>query len=87
MLGRRIWMREQYVSLIFWVMKMFDTEMFISEVEKRPALYNARHKEYSDRDLKYKLWDEIAAAMYKNWETLPGQECRKKGKSDSKLSM
>lgn len=58
---------------------MFDTEMFISEVEKRPALYNARHKEYSDRDLKYKLWDEIAAAMYKNWDSLPGQECRKKG--------
>lgn len=60
-------------------MKMFDTQLFISEVEKRPALYNARHKEYSDRDLKYKLWDEIAVVMYQNWANLPGQECRKKG--------
>lgn len=59
---------------------MFDTQLFISEIEKRPALYNARHKEYSDRELKYKLWDEIAVVMYNNWASLSGQECRKKGK-------
>lgn len=75
-----------YVIFVYIrVMKMFDTELFISEVEKRPALYDARDKEYSDRELKYKLWDEIAAVMYKNWGTLPGQECRKKGNTSSSI--
>lgn len=36
-----------------------DTELFIIEVEKRPALYNTKLKEYSDKILKNKLWIEI----------------------------
>ncbi|XP_046994364.1 uncharacterized protein LOC124606426 [Schistocerca americana] len=35
-----------------------DSERLIAEVEKRPALYNRKLKEYSDRNLKEKLWGE-----------------------------
>lgn len=36
-----------------------DTERIILEVEKRPALYNKKLKEYSDRTKKEKLWGEV----------------------------
>lgn len=35
-----------------------DTERIL-EVEKRPALYNKKLKEYSDRTKKEKLWGEV----------------------------
>jgi hypothetical protein len=33
-----------------------DIEKLIFEVERRPPFYNERLKEYSDRNLKDKLW-------------------------------
>jgi len=36
-----------------------DVEKLISEVERRPPLYNKNLKEYSDRNLKDKLWYEV----------------------------
>ncbi|XP_045511863.1 uncharacterized protein LOC123706635 [Pieris brassicae] len=37
----------------------FDTERFIIEIENRPCLWNKALKEYSDRNLKIKCWDEM----------------------------
>jgi len=36
-----------------------DVEKLIVEVERRPLLYNKKLKEYSDRNLKDKLWYEV----------------------------
>ena len=36
-------------------------ERLIAEVRKRPALWDESLKSYMDRDLKKKLWAEIAA--------------------------
>ncbi|KAK9685846.1 Alcohol dehydrogenase transcription factor Myb/SANT-like [Popillia japonica] len=67
---------------------MFDTEKFINAVENRPALYNLKLKDYSNRDLKLKLWEEVALIMYSNWQELPvenkniiGRELQTKWKS------
>lgn len=47
-----------------------DVELFISEIEKRPALYDIQLKEYSDRNLKTKLWPEIFEKYVENWTIL-----------------
>ncbi|KAK7868315.1 hypothetical protein R5R35_013899 [Gryllus longicercus] len=36
-----------------------DSELVINEVEKRPALFNKTLKDYSDANLKSKLWEEV----------------------------
>ncbi|KAK5647841.1 hypothetical protein RI129_002733 [Pyrocoelia pectoralis] len=47
---------------------MFDTEKFICEIEKRPAIYNVKMKEYSNRDIKAKMWEEVT-----RWKSLRDQ--------------
>ncbi|XP_066905954.1 uncharacterized protein [Halyomorpha halys] len=66
---------------------MFDTEAFIREVMKRPALYSSRARESGDSKIAY--WEEIGQVIYKEWPSLnrPEQrmerirELRKKWKS------
>ncbi|XP_072391764.1 uncharacterized protein [Diabrotica undecimpunctata] len=53
---------------------MFDTAKFIREVEKRPALYNQFKKEYLNRELKLRLWEEICAEMYDKWDSANGEQ-------------
>jgi len=36
-----------------------DSELLINEVEKRPALFNKNLKDYSNANLKSKLWEEV----------------------------
>jgi len=36
-----------------------DIEKLICEVERRKPLYNKKLKEYNDRNLKDKLWNEV----------------------------
>lgn len=50
----------------------FDSEVLISEVEKRPASFNIQLPEYSDRNSKNKLWDEVCGALFENWGQLEG---------------
>jgi len=38
---------------------IFDSEKIISEVQKRPALYDKATPEYSDKHCKQKLWTEV----------------------------
>ena len=57
----------------------FDSELLITEVEKRPGLYNTALKEYSDRNLKVKLWEEVCKSVFPNWNDLDTEEKNKKG--------
>ncbi|XP_067121321.1 uncharacterized protein [Centruroides vittatus] len=59
---------------------MFDVEKFIGAVEKRPAIYNCKLKEYSNRDIKRKYWDEIGKEMYEKWDRYSAVEKNELGK-------
>lgn len=59
---------------------MFDTEKFICEIEKRPALYDIKSKEYCNREIKAKSWFDIGAAMFPDWNELSRGETSEKGK-------
>jgi hypothetical protein len=56
-----------------------DTKELILEVERRPPLYNKKLKEYSDRNLKDKLWYEIYESVVTNWRELPAEQKSEKG--------
>jgi len=47
--------------------KIFDSERLITEVEKRPALYNKVTPEYCDKHCKEKLW---IGAVVPNWNRM-----------------
>ena len=49
---------------------MFDTEGFIAEVEKRPAIYDLHSEEYNDRTAKARAWDEVCEIMVPKWHAL-----------------
>ncbi|KAI4466250.1 hypothetical protein MML48_3g00007178 [Holotrichia oblita] len=51
-----------------------DIDLLIAEVEKRPALYNKQLEEYSDRNMKEKLWGEVCVKICCNWMELSGKE-------------
>ena len=51
-----------------------DIEKLILEVERRPPLYNKQLKEYSDRNLKDKLWYEVYESVVTNWSELPAEQ-------------
>ncbi|KAI4462650.1 madf domain transcription factor [Holotrichia oblita] len=55
-----------------------DVELFISEIKKRPALYNPNLQEYGDKNLKKRLWLEICPMFVANWSDLrPGEKSYK----------
>lgn len=56
-----------------------DTEEFINSVEKRPALYLKSLKEYSDINLKKKLWEEVCMEVVSGWLELDPENKRKRG--------
>lgn len=60
---------------------MFNTEHFISEIEKRPGLYNIKIPEYSDKIAKQRLWTEIYEIFIENWHHLEAKEKDIIGKS------
>lgn len=57
-----------------------SVENLIAEVEKRPALYNKALKEYSDVNIKKKLWDEVCAIVVPAWGEMDAEDRRKQGK-------
>jgi hypothetical protein len=68
---------------IFTVMafkEVYDCEILILEIEKRPALYDCSIKEYSDKGFKDRLWGEVCEAVVTEWSQLDGPEKRGKGK-------
>jgi hypothetical protein len=51
-----------------------DIEKLIWEVERRPPWYNKKLKEYSDKNLKDKLWYEVCESFVTNWSELPAEQ-------------
>jgi hypothetical protein len=51
-----------------------DIEKLIWEVERRPPWYNKKLKDYSDRNLKDKLWYEVCKSVVTNWSELPAEQ-------------
>ena len=37
----------------------FDTELFIDEIEKRPAIWDMACADYKDRVIKKRCWEEL----------------------------
>lgn len=55
-----------------------DTDLLISEVKKRPSVYDQQEDDYSDRTKKQKCWEEICAVLVPSWEECTQLEkCRK----------
>jgi hypothetical protein len=54
-----------------------DLEKLIWELA-RPPLYK-KLKEYSDRNLKKKLWYEVCESVVMNWSELPAEQKSEKG--------
>jgi len=50
--------------------KIFDSERLITEVEKRPALYNKATPEYCEKHCKEILWIEVCEAVVPNWSRM-----------------
>ncbi|XP_056645842.1 uncharacterized protein LOC130451065 [Diorhabda sublineata] len=58
-----------------------SVENLIEEVEKRPALYKKSLKEYSDANMKKKLWEEVCEAVVVDWNSLSAEEKTNKGRN------
>lgn len=58
----------------------FDTELFIDEIKKRPALFNTKIKDYSDKSKKKKLWSELCQQFIENWDELGDRKKIEKSK-------
>jgi len=54
-------------------MRTFDTERFIEEIEKRPAIYDMNHG-YNNRNAKMIAWEEVCQVMVPNWARLTDKE-------------
>ena len=54
-------------------------EKLICEVERRPSLCNKKLKEYSDRNLKDKLWCEVCKSVVTKWSELLAEQKSEKG--------
>lgn len=57
-----------------------DTDLLISEVKKRPSVYDQQEDDYSDRTKKQKCWEEICAVLVSGWEECTQLEKCRKGK-------
>ncbi|XP_056641520.1 uncharacterized protein LOC130448258 [Diorhabda sublineata] len=61
-----------------------SVENLIEEVEKKPALYKKSLKEYSDANMKKKLWEEVCEAVVVDWNSLSAEEKTNKGRDVQK---
>ncbi|KAJ8896788.1 hypothetical protein PR048_002133 [Dryococelus australis] len=57
-----------------WIV-VFDTEKCIY-IGKLPPLYSVRPKEYGNKQLQVKCWNEVGEGMYEKWNemTLPEKD-------------
>jgi hypothetical protein len=47
----------------------FDTELFIAEIEARPAIWGSRAASYSDKVEKTRWWESFCSKMFPDFET------------------
>ncbi|KAH9631143.1 hypothetical protein HF086_001078 [Spodoptera exigua] len=55
-------------------MEPFDTDRFITEINNRPATWNALLPEYSNKVLKRNAWDELCQIFYNNFNEKNSKE-------------
>lgn len=46
----------------------------VSEVQKRPCLYDSNHSNYGDRAEKLRCWEEVCEIVVPAWSALPEME-------------
>lgn len=63
---------------------MFDIDKFIVEVQKRPAVFDVKSKDYSNKEVKARCWEEIGRAMFDNWEAMSTLEMATAGRPSYK---
>lgn len=51
-------------------MDRFDTELFIDEVEKRPAIWDIQCDDYSNKIIKNRAWQELVEIFGECEDTL-----------------
>lgn len=56
-----------------------DTELLISEVEKRQCLWDPSCEEYKNRDIRSKSWHDICEILLENFEEMDSNTRRKWG--------
>jgi hypothetical protein len=61
----------------------FNTEIFIQEIENRPVLWDMSKREYGDRVLKRKAWEELCILFIPHFETKTTKEKNEEGKCKS----
>ncbi|XP_063612967.1 uncharacterized protein LOC134786343 [Penaeus indicus] len=59
----------------------FDTERFIIEIEDRPAIWDVHLKEYSNKILKAKAWEELCSIFVPNFNDCIATDLQRKWKS------
>lgn len=58
----------------------FDTELFISEIQSRYVIWDTKSREFSDRNLKKKAWEEICNLFIQGFTEIPIKEKNEAGK-------
>ncbi|XP_045485391.1 uncharacterized protein LOC111002998 isoform X1 [Pieris rapae] len=56
----------------------------VSEVQKRPCLFDTNHSNYGDRSEKLRCWEEVCDSVVPGWSTLPEIEKLAAGKEVQK---
>ncbi|KAK0157061.1 hypothetical protein PV328_011945, partial [Microctonus aethiopoides] len=60
------------------VLKMFDTDKFITCIQEKPALWDKSAKEYSDKNAREKAWIEVGENFHEDWAELEAKEKEEK---------
>lgn len=78
----RTFYKFKYLSFSFFLkMSVFDTELFILEIEKEECLWKTNSKEYMvDRYAKAKAWVNIASRVFDEWDGFNKEEQELKSK-------
>lgn len=51
------------------------SNLIVSEVQRRPCLFDTNHPHYGDRSEKARSWEEVCRTVVPNWPAL-GQDTR-----------
>lgn len=57
-----------------------DIELFITEIQNRPVIWDQTKREYSDRNLKKQAWEEVCNVFIENFAAKTVKEKNEAGK-------
>lgn len=60
-----------------------DTELFISEIQSRYVIWDQKRREFSDRNLKKKAWEEVCNIFIPCFAEKPAREKNNAGKRNT----